>query len=282
MLKKIIAITMILLLTSGCGSPAKENETKKEDTKKYDTLTIKTEVTNEDAKDDSYLVFLLPVGVKSTKAGAATQSGFYGPFETDANGEIKVELRNNLDFSYYMTANEKEPNKLQVIVTTKEDKYLRNPLNKETFVEFIENEDENTHVEISHYSKVEKLNVKITDKYPDGVLSLAFPDATFVINLEFEEGYVAEDSYEVSIYKASSTAPDGIGMYRLGRIDREFQYWDTPFFATDKLSEWSGTIIVSNYDTNARVSYEGYPKQVTFDSNGKCLQGDIINIKLIK
>ena len=67
-------------------------------------------------------------------------------------------------------------------------------------------------------------------------------------------------------------------MYRIGRLDREFQYWDTPFFSSDSLKDWSGYIVVTDYDTNARVNYEGYPKFVEFDENGKCVEGDVIRI----
>jgi hypothetical protein len=69
-------------------------------------------------------------------------------------------------------------------------------------------------------------------------------------------------------------------MVRIGRMARAFQYWDTPFFKDDNLKTWNGYIVVRNIDTNAEIEYEGYPKKVEFDDNGKCLEADIIEIKM--
>jgi hypothetical protein len=275
MRKQWMLLLVIALMLAGCGGNT--GGTTQQD-KTYPTLTIQTQLTNPESKDDTYLVFLAPTGVKETEPGKATQSGFYGPFETDGEGKVTVDISFNWNLRAYLDQEGSEKNKLQVFITTKEDKYIRNPLNAETFVTFVENKDDETKDEYSHYSTVETLNVPFTDQYPEGVLSLTFPTATFVVKLAFPDGQEPKNSYEVSIVKPSATAPDGLGMYRIGRICRAFQYWDTPFFAEDNLKTWSGTIVVTHFDTNERIMYDGYPKQITFDENGRCEQGNIITV----
>ena len=243
----------------------------------YTTLTIQTNLTNPEDKDDSYLVFLIQPGTLPTEPGAAKQG--CTPLETDENGAVTIDLRYNDNLAYQIEKS--QDNSLQLVVTTQEDIYLRNPLNEETLVQFIPNDDEDMSWELPYYAEKGQIDVDITDKYPDGVVSLTFPDATFVIKLTFEDGYTPSDAYVVTVKKPSDTASDGIGMEGWGRICRPFQYWDTPFFVDDMMQHWSGLIVVTDFDTDERVYYEGFPMQVTFDSDGHCEQGDIVTIKLI-
>lgn len=282
MRKIIILLTVLVLTACSAGTPKNDDDTKPKPGK-FTTLSIQTELTNPAEKDEFYNVYLLVPGVKQTEPGKATQSGMMiGPFATDASGKIDFDLEDSFDLNWFLDAIESDVKKLEVYVVTEEDIYLRNPLNKMTTVEFTENKDTKTRDLYKYTTTFETLKISITDKYPDGILSLAFPDATFVIKLAFAEGFVPKSSYEVSIHKPSNTATDGIGMIRLGRIDRGFQDWDTPFFKDDKLQEWSGTIVVTDFETNARIMYEGYPKRITFDANGKCTESDIITITLTK
>lgn len=73
-----------------------------------------------------------------------------------------------------------------MFVVTKEDIYIQNPLNKKTIVEFIPNETDEPYLDYTYYSKEKEIEVSVTDKYPEGVLSLTFQDAIFVIKLEFD------------------------------------------------------------------------------------------------
>jgi hypothetical protein len=182
------------------------------------------------------------------------------------------------DLHYYIE--NAADNKLEVIVCTTEDIYLRNPLNEGVEVRFVENDDAESSSFVPYLSSVENVTVDFTDKYPDGVLSLTFQDATFVIKLEFDDNSQKGNSYEVSIFKRDNNMPNGIGIVRIGRICRAFQYYDTPFFKDDNLANWNGFIIIKRFDNNEQVEYEGYPMELTFDINGKCEQGDIIRVKL--
>lgn len=282
-MKKILVFLMIMLLTACSASTSKPKEGIAPKPGKFTTLSIQTELTNPAEKDAFYHVYLLAPGVKKTEPGKATTGGMkIGPFATDTLGKVNFNLKDSFDLNWFLKGIEGDVKKLEVYVVTEKDNYLRNPLNKMTTVEFVENKDEKTRDDYRYTTPFETLKISITDKYPDGVLSLAFPDATFVIRLAFADGLVPKKAYEVSIHKPSKTIADGIGMIRLGRIAGKSEEMGTPFFKTDKLQEWSGTIVVTDFETNARIMYQGYPKRITFDANGKCTEADIITITLTK
>jgi hypothetical protein len=271
-MKKLWLLLFIVIIMTGCTS---KEETQKEEVR-YEKFTIKTEITNASEKDDNYLVYLVPVGLLKTEPGEANQSGYYGPFETDENGEVEIDLSYNRDLAWYIESEEnKKEETLEVYVTTKEDIYIRNPLNKKQEIKFIKNDTEEPYPEYAYYSSVDEVVVPFTDKYPDNVLSLTFQDATFVIKFEFEDGFEPTNSYTAGI-NVSGT------MYNISRINRKFQYWDLPFFESDNLKNKTGTIYVKHFDTNEVINYEGAPITVTFDENGKCNLGNIVKIKILK
>jgi len=277
MFPKYCRILLILLLVvSGCSkADTKDPVDDPIETGIFSKLTINLTLTNPESKDDGYLVFLMVPGTKTEVPGKAEQNGYYGPIETDANLIATLDLNFNWDLDYYINeAITAGHEKLQVFVTTKEDIYLRNPLNAETYIDLVENKDEATKADYAYGSKVESKTISITDTYPEGVLSLAFPDATFVIKLIVPEG--TTKSYEVSIHRPDN-AGTGISAIRIGRIAREFE---TPFFKEDNMKSWSGFIVIRDFDTNATVNYEGSPRYIEFDENGKCKDGDIVVINI--
>lgn len=281
MLKKILTLLILILFISGCGSNAgKKNVENGKQEEKHDKLVIKTKVTNKEEKG-GYLIYFMHVGERKEEAGEANQSAF-GPFETDEKGEyvLDLKLNYNKDVGTYLKSGEgKEKNKLEMFIVTKEDIYIRNPLNKKTIVEFIPNESDEDYPDPAYFSKEKEIEVTFTDKYPEGVLSLTFQDSIFVIKLDFD-GEIPQKSYEVSIFWNDPSKPSGIGTIRVGRISREFQYWDTPFYKTDNLASKTGTIIIKNLDTNKTVEYEGYPKTVSFDKDGNPIGDKVFKIKL--
>jgi hypothetical protein len=273
-MKKLWLLLLTLLLVTGCSSSSKEEEVN--ESIKYEKFTIKTEITNEAEKDNKYLVYLMPVGVLNTDPGYANQSGYYGPLETDANGEVEIDLSYNRDIAWYLNSDENDkPGYLEVYITTVEDIYIRNPLNKKQEIKFIKDNSGEPYPEYEYYSSVEEVTVPFTDKYPDKVLSLTFQDATFVIKFEFEDGFEPTNSYVAGLNWTGT-------MYNTSRINRKFQYWDLPFFQSDKLENRVGTIQVKHFDTNEPIAYEGEPKTLTFDADGKCEQGNIITIKILR
>ena len=277
MFKKVIILFTLIILLSGCGSNVGKDNAKAE---KNETLVIKTKVTNKEEKG-GYLIYFMRLNERNEKAGEANQSAF-GPFETDPNGEYVLDLRFNFDKdigTYIKAGTDKNKNKLEMFIVTKEDIYIRNPLNEKTIVEFILNDSEEDYVEPLYYSKKKEIEVSFTDKYPDNVLSLTFQDANFVIKLEFDEE-PPETSYEVSIFWNDPTKPGGLSIHRTGAISRAFQYWDTPFTTTANFASKTGTIVIKDFDTNASVDYEGNPKTVSFDKDGKPIGDKILKIKI--
>jgi len=236
----------------------------------HSIFNIKVDIQNPDDRHEKYLVFLLPTGSKSIEKGykGATQGGYMGPFTTDENDEISIDIRDKWDYEWLIDSEKNtQPGSFEVFITTEEDVLILNPLNDETIIQ-VEEVDE-----FSYGVKEKSYTIPIVDKYPDGVVSLPFPEATFVIKLQFAEGVVPKSSYLVAISQAGHTE----GSILNGRLDRKFQYWDTPFFAEDQLDNWNGTIIIK--DDNKRISYAEYPIEITF-TDGKCDQGDVIVITI--
>ncbi|PKM69819.1 MAG: hypothetical protein CVU94_02075 [Firmicutes bacterium HGW-Firmicutes-19] len=278
-MKKIIAIILVFFLV-GCGSSG-NNDKDPDDDEKMELLssfTIDLNVTGEVSDREEYLVYLMRPGILESEPGKATQSGYYGPFET-VSRKVVIDSDFNWDLDWYIEDATSNNEKLHIYVTSKEDIYLRNPLNDPIAIDFVENKDENTNTSVKYGVYKESMKVDVYDAYPMGVLSLTFPDATFVIKLTFDTP-PSESAFEVSIHRPDDSVSNGISMFRIGRMARSFQYWDTPFFKDDNLKSWTGYIVVRNIDTNAIVEYEGYPKKVEFSDNGKCLEADIIEIKL--
>lgn len=285
MFKKIIIMFALIILLTGCGSNvAKDNVDNKNhngnQNGKNDSLVIKTKVTNKKEKG-GYLIYFMRLGERNEEPGFANQSAF-GPFETDENGEYVLDLNYNVykDVSSYIKAGiGKDKEKLEMFIVTKEDIYIRNPLNKKTIVEFVFNEKGEDYSEPLYYSKEKEIEVSFTDKYPDGVLSLTFQDAEFVIKLEFDKE-PPNKAYEVSIFWNDPTKPGGIGIVRDGAISRPFQYWDTPFTNIAKNAGRTGTIVIKDFSTDASVDYEGNPKTVSFDKDGNPVGDKILKVKI--
>lgn len=265
----------------GCGSSS-NGEKDPDDVKKelLSSFTIDLNVSGDVSDDEEYLVYLLRPGILESEPGKATQSGFYGPFET-VSRKVLIDTDFNWDLDWFIEDAASNNEKIHIYVTTLEDIYLRNPLNDPVEVEFVENKEEETNTTVKYGVYKESVKVDVKDAFPQGILSLTFPDATFVIKLTFASP-TSESAYEVSIHRPSDTSSNGIGMVRIGRMARSFQYWDTPFFKEDILKAWNGYIVVRNIDTNAEIEYEGYPKKVEFDENGRCKESDIIEIKILK
>jgi hypothetical protein len=272
-------IFLLVFLLVGCGySNGDDKDPVDEKKELLSVFTIDLNVSGDVSQGEEYLVYLMRPGVLESEPGKATQSGFYGPFET-VSRKVVIDTDFNWDLDWFIEDAASNNEKLHIYITTKEDIYLRNPLNDPVEIEFVENTDEETNTNVKYGVYKESLKVDVVDSFPDGVLSLTFPDATFVIKLTFDTP-PSESAFEVSIHRPDDRASDGISIVRTGRMARAFQYWDTPFFISDKLEAWNGYIVVRNIDTNAVIAYEGYPKKVEFDENGICLEADIIEIRM--
>ncbi len=273
-MKKIIILLLTIFLLTGCGSDTKNYN--RSSNKGSHEISIKLDV--KEGKHDSYLVFFMPRGAKKTEVGAGTAYGFLGPHEIKKDGVLNLNVIENYEFN--RTLNELEEKVLEVYVSTPEDYLVINPLNKKLEIKFIEDNRPELGGESDFFFPESELIIPIVDKYPDGVISLPYQDATFVIKLNFEEDIENRGSFEVSIHWDNPKFPGDIGVYRTGRVSRSYQYWEVPFFKDDLLAGKTGKIVVRDFDTYEVINYPGHPKSVSFDKNGKCTEGDIINIKM--
>lgn len=263
---------------SNDSNESKDNESQNDSDeskteKLYPNLNLKLDIQNPDDRHEKYLVFLLPTGTRNTEKGAIgfPRGGYASrPFVTDENDEVSIDISDKRKYEGFIEGEQnKQPGSFEVFITTEEDFYLRNPLNETTIIK-VEEVDK-----FSYGVKEQSYTIPIVDKYPDGVLSLTFPDATFVIKLQFAEGVERRSSYTVGISKAENPS------YVLGRLCRNTQYYDTPFFVEDELDSWSGRIVIYGEGYNDEISYAEYPMDVTF-TKGKCEQGDIIVVTVTK
>ena len=277
MIKKFIILFIAILIIAGCSKTESVKKETKNNEQKNEKLIIKTNVKNKETKG-GYLIYFMPVGKRNEIPGEANQEAF-GPFETDENGEYILDLKFNFDKDVGTYLKSISDNKLELFIVTKEDIYIRNPLNEKTIINFIPNETSEPYPDYAYYSKEKEIKIDFIDKYPDNVLSLTFQDAIFVIKLEFER-IIPKNSYEVSIFWNDPKQPSGIGIIRVGRISREFQYWDTPFYKSDNLASKTGTIIIKDLSDNSTLEYEGYPKTVSFDKDGMPVRDKIIKLKI--
>src|SRR5574344_876790 len=263
----MLAITIFLL--TGCTN---ESNTPVPDTM-YDNISINTTLTNEDSRDDKYYLFFIIPNTLTDSAETNKNLDYVGPIESDENLKFNVDLKFNWDlFTLLKKTND---NQLQLIVTTVEDIFMLNPLNdKNETIKFYVNNDSNTKNDFEYYSKINSKDISITDRFKDNVYSLHFQDAKFVIKLKFTNGYDQNGhSYEVGItnnntdglnYVSSNTSPS--------------LYYEVPFYEKDNLSNWKGTIKVTDLTTNEETIYQEYPKSISFNSNGNCNEGNIVDI----
>lgn len=281
-----LSIMLSLMLLTSCASTPKTNQSSSGNNNQdqsnseegSNTLSIKLNLTNPEAKKDSYMIYFVVPGQKVTVPGEATQSGKSIPFETNQDGTLLIDFEEN---SYYLSnlvqsEESTKPNSLELYVTTKEDIYIRNPLNAPTVIDFIVKEPGEGEIFEKIFFKQSELSLDITDKYPDGVLSLTFQDAVFVLKLKFKEA--PTNSFEVSLFLPNDNG-DGISANRTGRVSRDFQYWDTPFFAGE-IKAGKRAVVINHFETNEVINYEGYPLWLEFREDGTCVQGDIIEIQM--
>ena len=287
-LESCFLLILILSLLIGCGSRSKSEDIPKVDDKKSEEvslessskLNINLNVLNKEGEDevDPYYVYFVVPGKKQEDLGKATQSGKSKPYLTDNKGTLVIDISEDYDLQYLISDPESSREfSLELYVTSLEDIYIRNPLNQKTVIDFDVLKDEDSDFIYDYKFLTPNLDLDIVDKYPDGVLSLTFTDAVFVVKLNFDPPST-KTAYEVSLYLPSDKSENGIGYTRIGRLAKEFQYWDSQFYA----NEVTGTraVVISDTDTNEIIEYEGYPLWLDFNDDGTCKDGDIINIKM--
>lgn len=265
----IFFIFALLFVFTGCTE--EETPVAPSNTSYYENLTINSTLTNE-VESHAYHLYFVAKDSLTTDANTNDDIEKVGPIEPNSKGQYRVSMQLNWDLYNLIDSN---GNELQAVIVESSDIYLLNPLNKKTIVEFVKNEDESTKDNYEYYAKDSSIDVSFTDAYPEGVYSLQYRDATFVIKLKFKQGYDSKGpSYQVGIMPTHNTSLSTVSM-----TTSPSKYYDTAFYEKDGLANWKGNIIVT--DSNGEeVIYEGYPKKIEFDSNGKCKEGNIVTISI--
>ncbi len=268
-MKKILII-MIMLIIAGCSSNEGEVKTEKKVEKNlYDTIKIDVNLLNE--QTDEYYVFLVVPGKIGVDGKATSINDFYGPIEVE-NFKAEIDLKYNNKVEYLLE--ELKEKKLQLVITTHEDYLIRNPLNQETFVNFEKGEDEYFK---EYFSTQEKFSVDIVDKYPDGVLSLPWPEADFVVKLRFKEGFEPRHSYSVCLRERDETRPTGVTFFCPGSpLSNKSNYYNAVFYS-DNFKNYKGQIEIIG-EQPKRVNYENEPIFVEFDHQGKPIGDSVVEV----
>lgn len=276
-MKKIIVMLIFSFLLVGCsgnngtdsgGSVVNESEI----SGVYDKIYIDVDLQNE--QSDEYYLFFVKPGTIGVNGKSTSLADFYGPIEIE-DFKAEVELIYNTGVNNLL--DELNEKKLQLVITTREDFLIRNPLNEETYIYFEEDEE----LFSNYLATQEKFEVPIADKYPDGVLSLPWPDADFVVKLRFKEGITPRSSYGVRIREFSDRTTSGLGLLIKGApLSNESNYYNAVFYS-ENLKGFAGVLEIEGKQPNT-VMYEGYPLTLKFDENGKHLGEDVIEVVIIE
>lgn len=232
----------------------------------FPEIVINTEVINKDAAD-TYLVYLVDPD-RYGGLGEATSSGSYsGPYETNDEGTAIIDLSVNTELNHLL--DELSQKRLKVVVATVEDFNIYNALNEETYIDFIENtgDGESSYI-YKYFSETGELDLELVDAYPDGVISLPFPDAFFVIKLEFAEGVTPRNAYQVHLRNPDT----GIGPS--APLTRQRAYYNTPYYEDNRDSFRNSSFEIFVIVQPDHISYEERPLFLQFDGDGNCLQGE--------
>ena len=268
---KIKWILFIGLIISGCsdsttGSLDEDNGQEPPDGMAgFPEIVINTEVINKEAAD-TYLVYLVDPDRYGGLGEATLPRAYAGPFETNSSGTVIIDLEFNSQVSHFL--DELAEKRIKVVVATVEDFNLFNSLNEETYIEFVENPDEDTIFQYRYLSKTRELDLELVDAYPEGVISIAWPEAYFVIKLEFAEDVSPHSAYQVRLRN-----PD-TGMGPAAPLTRRSRYYNTPYYEDSRDHFRNSSFEVQVIYQPDRISYEEEPLFLQFDGDGNCLQGE--------
>ena len=270
-MKKMV-LGLIIFMLAGCGGGGGNQELKdvSDDNQLYEKVYVDINLQNE--QTDEYYLFLVKPGKIGTDGAPTSTNDFYGPIAVE-DFQAKIEVVYNSGIERLLEAIDEDY--LQLVVTTREDFLIRNPLNEEVLIYF-DGEDWR-----SPLATEEKFVIDIVDKYPDGVISLPWPEADFVVKLNFKEGITPRHSYSVCLRQVDLTRPGGITVLCLGApLSNESNYYNAVFYS-EGLENYIGLIEIIGQQPN-RVSYADEPIQVEFDRFGKPIGDSVVEVTIIE
>lgn len=277
-MRKIIALLLLMLILGGCSCSnsnydSEGGNVEASDGDLHSKVFVDLNLLNE--QTDEYYLFLVKPGTIGQDGAATRIFDFKGPIEVE-NFEAEIDLE-DYSLGIELLLEELEEKKLQLVVTTREDFLIRNPLNEETFIYF----EEVGEVFKTHKATQGNFEIDIIDKYPDGVLSLPFPDADFVVKLKFKEGITPRSSYGVRIREFSDRTDSGLGLLVKGSpLSNEGNYYNAVFYS-EYLKGFAGVLEIEGQQPQT-VRYEGEPLTLRFDEEGQHIGDDVIEVYIIE
>lgn len=280
-MKKVLLFIMMFLVV-GCSKATfddnngygglKDNGAYETEKDLYETIYVELNLLNE--QTDEYYLFFVKPGTIGTGGKPTATRDFYGPIKVE---DFKAEVNLMEEFGIGYLLEEVDDNKLQIVITTREDFLIRNPLNEEIFIYF----EEVGEVITNMMSTQESFTIDIVDKYPDGVLSLPWPEADFVVKLRFKEGITPRHSYGVRIRELDEKTTSGYGVLAFGSpLSNVNNYYNAVFYK-ENLSNYRGVIEIEGEQPNI-VQYEEYPLVVAFDGDGLPIEDNFVEVTIIE
>lgn len=275
-MKKLLFATLIALALTACSKgdtpdngaliePPQSTEKDFSETR----IDLDIVVKNENAR--GYNLYLMAPGVYIPNPDPEDRihpHEYIGPFEFE-NGSYN--LLNTFEISSYLK--QKNTDKLEVFVAAKEDLFILNPLNEQIFLEFEQDETSFN----GYFMKTNHINLPIKDQFPDGVASIIYPDADFIVKLDFDILGDNQETYVVGIdFDPNPSIISGVSAVVHGHT-----YFEAPFYhEMDDLANHTGTIYVQYIGATELLNYDNSPIVVTFDEKGQPAGDNLITISV--
>ena len=219
-----------------------------------------------------YLVHFLKEGVSVSSAYTSSENG-YITYRSDAHGNLTIDLNDEFDnFSKIM----KKSSNIKIAVSATDDPFIRNPLNDACIIRLYVVEGENKQPVIM--CKETSVSTSISAGKEGNGISLAFPNASFIIKLDPSESGIEtidDTKFEVFLYDNSDTS----SKTRIGRVCRGFNYWEAPFYKNEIASK-TFTLVIKPFSEDKTISYEGAPMTFSFNEQGLCSLGSVVRVKI--
>ena len=259
-----ISFILVLSLTS-CLNRTKNNLPDE----LYSAFDIK--IVSDDA--ERYLIHFMKNDTDTASAFSLTENSNYITFRSDVSGTTSINLDKEFDnFAKLIT----KSSDLKIIVSSSDDPFVRNQLNS-TYVfrlYVVKGENDEPAIRCAQTS----ISLSVNKDRKSG-LSLAFPNASFIIKLDVSESGIEildDTKFEVLLYDND----DSSGRKKVGKICRGFNYWEAPFYKNEIASR-NFTLVIKEFSKEKELSYVSEPMVFSFNNEGLCALGSVIKIKLL-
>lgn len=235
-----------------------------------DELYTKLQINIRASSGKKYLIHFLKEGTDVASAYASEKDTAYITFSSSPGKGCEIDLQKEFDsFAGIM----KKSSDLKIVLSSEDDPFIRNPLSDEYKLRLYVVEGENGQPVIM--SPVNSIELSVSaDKEGSGI-SLAFPNASFIIKLDVSEtGIELRDDTKFEVFLTDETTGKSVG-----RVCRGFNYWEAPFYKSEIASK-TLTLEIREFGSEKVLPYDDSPMTFQFNDQGLCSQGSVIRIRL--